>query len=120
MIRIALVMFLSLSFASTVAQAGEIIRAPKKEKNIEPTEVFYMVPPQQIADVQHPSEKSIQYMLDNYSLERMAQYAIRLNSAQIKAAEAQGTPVPAKLSRETLQSKDKIAEYLRSLYRYEY
>ena len=120
MIRTTLIVLLSLSFTLTFAQAGEIFRAPKKEKEIETTDVLYVIPPQQIADVQYPSDKNVQYMLDNYSLERMAQYAIRLNSAQIKAAEAQGTPAPAKLSRETLQSKDKIAEYLRSLYRYEY
>ena len=120
MIRIALIIFISLSFTSTYVQAGEIFRAPKKEKNIETPDILYVVPPQKIADDQYPADKNIQYMLDNYSLERMAQYAIRLNNAQIKAAEAQGTTVPARLSRETLESKEKIAEYLSSLYWYEY
>lgn len=110
-----------LSTISAVsAYAGEITKVTSKLENAEQTEVFYMVPPQKISAVQYSAEKNIQYMLDNYSLERMAQYAVRLNQAEIKAAEMQGTQIPAKLSPETLQSKDKIAQYLRSLYRYEY
>lgn len=60
--------------------------------------------------------QEIIYMMNNYSLEEMAQYAIRLNKADRQVAAAGGMPIPEKLSREVLSDKRLIAEYLRSRY----
>lgn len=76
--------------------------------------------PTDISAILHTSEKDLQYMLDHYSDAELRNFAISLNKAQIVAAKQNNLPIPQKLSKETLNSREKIANYLRSLYNYEY
>ena len=80
----------------------------------------YVAPPSQVAKAQLSANKEIQYMIDNYSLEKMAQMAKQLNNAMRRQAMLTGEPLPPKLTEETLSSKEKIGEYLRSQYEYHY
>lgn len=73
-----------------------------------------------ISQAQFSSNKEIQYMLENSSLPELARYAIRINQAQIEAAKRSGRTPPEKLTREILSDRDKIADYLRSLYKYQH
>lgn len=81
----------------------------------------YNVPsPNDVAKAQLPLDREVQYMLDNYSLPQLAQYAVQINKSQIAAAKRSGREVPAKLTKEILSDREKIGEYLRSIYRYRY
>ena len=73
----------------------------------------------EIAKIQSGTNQEIEYMLDNYSLPQLAQYAVRVNRAQREAAKRAGTTLPPKLTREILQDREKIGQYLRSQYAFE-
>ena len=61
-----------------------------------------------------PMEKNIKYMLEHSTDGELRNYAKKLNAQKIAEAKAKGEPVPEKLSEETLKSRKKIGEYLRS------
>ncbi|MDY6004583.1 MAG: hypothetical protein SPJ02_03430 [Parabacteroides sp.] len=61
-----------------------------------------------------PMEKNIKYMLEHSTDGELRNYAKKLNAQEIAEAKAKGEPVPEKLSEETLKSRKKIGEYLRS------
>ena len=76
--------------------------------------------PKDIAKIQLESNRSVEYMVENYTLPELAQYAVRLNEAQRNAAKINGGTVPPRLTREILQDRDNIADYLRSQYKFSY
>lgn len=76
--------------------------------------------PEDIADIQLYSNKDIEYMVENYSTPELAKIAIRLNKAQTAMAKMNGTTLPQRLTREILTNKQKIADYLRSQYKFSY
>lgn len=76
--------------------------------------------PQDIAHIQLYSNKEIEYMIKNYSTPELAKRAIQINKAQTEIAKQNGSELPPKLTREILSDKEKIAEYLRSLYKFSY
>jgi len=80
----------------------------------------YVAPPSEVAKAQFDENREIQYMIDNYSVEEMAQLAIQLNQALRREAISAGETPPAKLSAEVLQNKEKLGEYLRSQYKFSY
>lgn len=81
---------------------------------------YNVAAPQDIANIQLYNNKDIAYLTDNYTLPELAKFAVKVNKAQIALAKRNGTTPPAKLTRETLSSKEKIAEYLRSQYKFSY
>lgn len=100
---------------STFAFAGAIEVLPEdfslnKKMSIDDAEIAMTV------NAQKDVNQNIVYMMNNYSLEEMAQYAVRLNKSDRQTAAAEGKPLPEKLNREILRSKASIAEYLRSRY----
>lgn len=116
------IVFLSCFFLAMNAQAGSITHL---QDRIFPTitdsdEMYNGIAPERIAKTQRATAAHIQYMLQNYSLEEMAQYAIRINNNERQIAiDANRTP-PARLSQEILQDKEKIAQYLRSRFDWTY
>ncbi|MCQ2734961.1 MAG: hypothetical protein MJ212_03300 [Alphaproteobacteria bacterium] len=76
--------------------------------------------PKDIAKIQLESNKRVEYMVENYTLPELAQYAIRMNEAQRNSAKLNGTQIPPRLTREILEDRNKIADYLRSQYKYTY
>ena len=76
--------------------------------------------PRQVAKIQSGANKHVQYMIDNYSLPQLAQQAIQINRAEIEQAKMAKQKVPAKLTREILEDRDKIADYLRQHYSFSY
>lgn len=81
---------------------------------------LYVPAPEDIANIQLYSNKEIEYMVENYSLPQMAKAAIELNRAQTEAAKMNGSTPPARLTKEILSDKEKIADYLRSQYKFSY
>ncbi|MBR1600936.1 MAG: hypothetical protein IJ677_05090 [Alphaproteobacteria bacterium] len=81
---------------------------------------LYVPAPEDIANVQLYSNKEIAYMVENYSTPELAKVAIQLNKAQIEAAKMNGSKPPARLTKEILTDKEKIADYLRSQYKFSY
>ena len=79
---------------------------------------LYVPAPEDIADIQMYSNKEINYMVENYSTPELAKIAIQLNKAQTEAAKMNGSTPPAKLTKEILTDKEKIADYLRSQYNF--
>lgn len=96
-------------------QAGEIIPLPEDYMIKQPIDIANIDISMSV-DSKKDINQEIIYMMNNYSLEDMALYAVRINKADRQAAQAAGRPLPAKLSRETLQDKELIAKYLRSRY----
>ena len=110
-----LILCLIMSMFSTFAFAGEIEALPEdfslnNKMSIDDAEIAIAV------NAQKGVNQNIVYMMNNYSLEEMAQYAVRLNKSDRQTAAAEGKPLPEKLNREILSSKENIAEYLRSRY----
>lgn len=66
-----------------------------------------------------PMEKNIEYMLEHYTDGELRNYAKALNQQQIDAAKAAKMQIPEKLSEETLKSRKKIGQYLRSYFNIE-
>ena len=106
-----LVLFSTLIFASA-AFAQEVDLKNVQEANV--------VSPRNIAQAQRSTNNEIEYMIENYSLPELARYAVHLNKLQIKEAQASGSEVPAKLTKEILSDRQKIGEYLRSFYKFSY
>lgn len=67
-----------------------------------------------------PIEKNINYMLEHYTDGELRSYAKTLNEQAIKMAKEKGEPEPEKLSEETLKSRKKIGEYLRTYFNIPY
>ena len=109
-----LILCLIISMFSTLAIAGEIEALPEdflnNKMSIDGAEIAMAV------NAQKDVNQNIVYMMNNYSLEEMAQYAVRLNKSDRQTAAAEDRPLPEKLNREILSSKENIAEYLRSRY----
>ncbi|MBQ8672117.1 MAG: hypothetical protein IJ525_06320 [Alphaproteobacteria bacterium] len=108
---------------------GHLSQKPKnaiaekgKENGVDLNSVMdaYVPSPVNVIEAQHGSNKDIQYMLDNYSLPELARYAMNINKRAIKEAKIRNTTPPPKLTREILTDREKIGEYLRSLYKFEY
>ena len=76
--------------------------------------------PREVVNIEASNNRHIQYMIDNYTLPQLAQQAIQLNKAEIEQAKADKKAVPAKLTREILEDRDKIADYLRQHYKFRY
>ena len=76
--------------------------------------------PEDIAEIQAFSNREINYMLQKYSTPQLAKTAIEINRAQIEAAKKNGTTPPAKLTEDILTNRDKLADYLRSQYKFSY
>lgn len=81
---------------------------------------LYVPAPEDIANVQLYNNKEIEYMVENYSTPQLAKVAIELNKAQTEAARMNGSTPPARLTKEILSDKEKIADYLRSQYKFSY
>ena len=81
---------------------------------------LYVPAPEDIANIQLYSNKEIEYMVENYSTPQLAKVAIELNKAQTEAAKMNGSTPPARLTKEILTDKEKIADYLRSQYKFSY
>ena len=80
----------------------------------------YVPAPKDVAKMQLDANKRVEYMIENYTLPELAQYAVRMNDAQRNAAKLSGEQIPPRLTREILEDRDKIADYLRSQYKYNY
>ena len=65
-------------------------------------------------------EKEINYMLAHYTDGELRNYAKTLNEQAISSAKASGEPLPEKLSEDTLKSRKKIGEYLRTYFNIPY
>jgi hypothetical protein len=76
--------------------------------------------PEDIANIQMYSNREINYMVKNYSVPQMAKYVIEVNKAQIATAKMNGNPLPPRLTKEILSDKNKMADYLRSQYKFSY
>ncbi len=72
------------------------------------------IEPEKIVDARRSMMAAIRYMEQNYSTEQFAQYAVRLNQSDRRRAINKGQTPPEQLSKEILQDKEKIADYLRS------
>lgn len=81
---------------------------------------LYVPAPEDIANIQIYSNREIEYMVKHYSTAKLAKVAIDMNRAQTAAAKRNGTKPPARLTKEILSDKAKIAEYLRSQYKFSY
>lgn len=106
-----IVLFSVITLAS-VAFAQEIDLKSVQQANVPA--------PQAIAQAQRSANNEIEYMIENYSLPKLAQYAVHLNQLQIKEAKASGDTIPPKLTKEILSDRQKIGEYLRSFYKFSY
>lgn len=81
---------------------------------------YNVLSPHDVIQAQSSSNREIEYMLKNYSLPELAKTAIQINKSQIEAAKRDGEVPPAKLTKEILSDKEKIADYLRSQYKFSY
>ena len=76
--------------------------------------------PEDIAEIQAANNREINYMLEKYSTPQLAKEAIQLNRAQIEAAKRSGVTPPARLTEDILTDRNKLADYLRSQYKFRY
>ncbi len=102
------------------AFAGDIFRSAVKPVPKEPVGNLNVISPTDVATVQYFAEKSLQYILDNYSDRELRELVISYNKAEREAARRNKTVMPEKVDKETLQSRENMAEYLRSFYQYRY
>ena len=112
-----------LIFAAFVqnAYAGEISRYVKKNTEAEPiVGNSNIISPDKVSTAQYPLDQSLRDMLDSYSDAELRNLAKAYNQAEITAAKRNNKPVPPELDAETLGSREKIGEYLRSIYQYQY
>ena len=84
------------------------------------TETLYAPKPKDIAQAQLSAYKEVDYMVENYSLPELARVAIRINKVAIAQAHQNGTIPPTKLTREIIQDREKLADYIRSQYKFTY
>ena len=80
----------------------------------------YVASPTNVAKAQRSFNNRLQNMYDTYSLPELAQQALHINQARIRAAKRNGEEPPAVLSREILSDRDKIIEYLKEEYKVRY
>jgi len=124
--RIALI--LATLLITTNVYAGEIRRLTPQEMNNkkpvsiteDPADILNIPSPESIVAAQSAQNAQLEYMMEHYTTEQMAQYAIRISRAHIAAARKAGTPPPARLTKEQLSSKEALRDYLRSMYNYTY
>ena len=108
-----LILCLLISMSASAEERIKKIPVPQSEAEENVTNL-HEESPEEIAIIERSGNHRVQYMLDNYTLAEMAQYAIEYNKAQIAAAKNGETTPPQRLTKEILQDKEKIAEYLRS------
>jgi hypothetical protein len=116
------VLFLAVLMFVGNAYAGEIRKLTPEDKS-EPKAtvgILNVASPSDVADAQQTENADLEYMMDNYSTEEMAQYAIQVSRAQRAAAVRNGQTPPPKLTQEQLRDKQQMRDYLRSLYNYVY
>ena len=102
------------------AFAGDIFRSAVKPVPKEPVGNLNVISPTDVATVQYSAEKSLQYIFANYSDRELRDLVISYNKAEREAARRNKTVMPEKVDKETLQSRENMAEYLRSFYQYRY
>lgn len=104
------------------AHAGSItpLEAPLYPSYIDTDTNVGGISAEKIIQLQRPMNAHIRYMQENYSTEQMASYAARINSMERQNAIAAGKEPPEKLTPEILKDKEKIADYLRSRYKWSY
>lgn len=112
-IFISLIIFTSLYTAPAKALIGDMV-------DMRTVGDLNVPAPEDIAEIQRYSNREINYMVEHYSTPQMAKYVIQVNKAQIAAAKRDGTPVPPRLTKEILSDKNKMADYLRSQYKFRY
>ena len=108
----------ALILISIPATAEDFTRNLKTD--IDSVQNAYVPAPKDVAKIQLESNKRVEYMIENYTLPELAQYAVRMNEAQRNAAKLSGEQIPPRLTREILEDRNKIADYLRSQYKYNY
>ena len=108
-----LVFFIAVVFLAGISMANA-------ETAKEAFENWNVASPTDIAEARRTDMSQIEYMADNYSLSELALYAVRLNKSQIETAKRSGVTPPAKLTRDILQDRDKIVDYLRHQYDFKY
>ena len=89
---------------------------PQKEQ----IDILNVPSPTDIVSAQYAENANLEYMIEHYTTEELAQYAIRVSRAQRDAARRTGQPLPEKLTKEQLQSKEALRDYLRSMYNFSY
>ena len=104
------VLIFSIMLISNLCQAADISQ----------TETLYAPKPKDVAQAQLSTYKDVEYMVENYSLPELARVAIRINKVAIAQARKNGTTPPAKLTREMIQDREKLADYIRSQYKFTY
>ena len=102
------------------ASAGDISGSARQNAEEDSVGNLNVMSLTSVAAAQYPAEKSLQYMLDNYSDKELRELVIWYNKAEIEAARRNKTVMPEKVDKETLQSRENMAEYLRSFYQYRY
>lgn len=113
--------FLLSLFIAQNAAAGTITRKRVyKETSKADIGNQNIISPDEIAYMMHPADKSLEYMLDNYSDRDLRAYAISVNKSERALARSLNQPLPDKLDKETLSDRKQIVEYLRSFYQYRY
>ena len=111
------ILILSLAFGLYIPSAQALLGDGVDLRTVEDLNV---PAPEDIANIQVYSNREINYMVENYSTAKLAKVAIDLNRAQTAAAKRNGVQPPAHLTNEILSDKAKIAEYLRSHYKFRY
>lgn len=122
------ILALAILLYSVNVSAGEIrrltpqdtVEAKKAEDAIEKIDLLNVPSPEAIVAAQSVENAQLEYMMQHYTTEQMAQYAIRISRAQRAAAKKAGQPLPEKLTKEQLQSKEALRDYLRSMYNFKY
>ena len=111
---LAFLFSISPCFAGSITPKNPSVTEKEKIGNL------HIASPTDIAEIQRVNNYNIHKMIDTKSLKELATYAKKLNRAEINAALKNGTPPPPVLSDEILQSKEKITQYLKSMYTYNY
>lgn len=96
----------------TYAAVAQIDRVSMNEANV--------APPKTVVDLQNPQDTEIDYMIEHYSQPELAKYAIEMYKTEVRNAKLKGIEPPEKPTREMLEDKQKIGEYLRNFYKFSY
>lgn len=106
--------FILVAFFTFSAEAQLIRKTEPVDINAQRSEA------QKVVGRYRPIEKNIKYMMEHYTDGELRNYAKILNKQQIDEAKAKGEPLPELLSEETLESRKKIEEFLRSYFGIDY
>ena len=79
-----------------------------------------IAPPEAVVSIQDTQDSEIEYMIENYSQPELAQYTVEMYKTAVRNAKINGNELPPKPTREILNDKQKIGEYLRSFYKFTY